>query len=229
MDPTERAKLVAFYESELARYGPRDPRSLHWINAHTQRVRFQALYNVGMWKDVSVADIGCGLGDFCGFLTEQGHQVVPLDGLRGSEEAVSAPVRTPHIGLIRYVGYDLSPKMAQAARSNYPQGAFKVRDILEEGLEQPCDYVVASGTLNIRVADHERLFREMVLSMYQGCTRSVAFNFLGPENAGSYGASRYYGADPQEIMDYCTMLCRRATLVQGYLANDYTVYMYRKV
>ncbi len=229
MDPLERAKLVAFYESELARYGPGDPRSLHWISAHTQRVRFQALYNVGMWKDVSVADIGCGLGDFAGFLTEQGHRVVPLDGLGGSEEAISAPVSPLHIGLVRYVGYDLSLKMAQAAQSNYPQGAFKVRDILEEGLEQPCDYVVASGTLNIRVADHERFFRQMVMAMYEGCTRAVAFNFLGPESSGSYGASRYYGVHPQEIMDYCAMLCRRAVLVEGYLANDYTVFMHKQV
>ena len=59
-----RETLVAFYEQQLARYGPDDARSLHWISSTTQRIRFQVLYDLlHTWRGYSVADIGCGLGD----------------------------------------------------------------------------------------------------------------------------------------------------------------------
>src|SRR6185436_17445751 len=50
---------------------------------------------------------GGGLGDLFGFLVAQGHDV-------------------------RYVGYDLSPRMVGAARAKYadPRARFQVRDIL---------------------------------------------------------------------------------------------------
>lgn len=237
MHPTEKAKLIAFYEAELARYGPQDPRSLHWVSAHTQRARFQTLYQVGPWDRVSVADIGSGLGDFYGFLQEQRHKVVVLDTRRGAAPVLSlvegccAPTSVAETyrerDAVIYAGYDLSAKMVAAARDKYPEGHFIVRDILEEGLEQPCDYVVASGTFNIRIADHERFFQEMIRAMYQGCLRAVAFNFLGPSQYAPWGESLYYGAHPEEVLAYCRTLCDHVVLTDCYLPSDYTIYMYK--
>ena len=235
MLPADKAKLIAFYEAGLARFGPGDPRSLHWISQETQRIRFQVLYGLRPWEGVSVADIGCGLGDFCGYLQEQGHLVTPLEV--PSSKAVTAasakghgaqPAEGGHAGgVVRYAGYDISPQMIAAASLKYPQGHFQVRDILESGLETPCDYVVASGTLNIRVADHERFFQAMVTAMYRGCLRGVAFNFLGPPRPDPWSDSRYYSADPDATLAFCRTLSPQVFLMEGYLHDDYTVYMHK--
>ena len=211
MQATDKARLISFYEGALAHYGADDPRSLHWISAHTQRARFQALYEVGPWEGASVADIGCGLGDLYGYLREQGHGLLP--------DAPAAPVQ--------YVGYDLSPKLVTAARLKYPEARFQVRDILEEGFEGPCDYVVASGTFNVRITDHEGFFRRLLAAMYSACRRAVAFNFLGSPRDGVGGEAFYYEADPDAVMDYCRSLCDRVVLKEGYLTNDFTVFMHR--
>lgn len=211
----ERSRLVEFYEAQLELYGPEDPRSLHWISRNTQHIRFQVLYEeLGSWHGVSVADIGCGLGDLCGFLQEQGHLVHP----RGESAAVPKPRS------VAYAGYDLSPKLVAAAAHKYPQGRFCVRDILEEGLAQPCDYVVASGTLNIRVADHDRFFCSIVQAMYHGCTQAVAFNFLGPPDYKG-GESLYFSIEPEKVVEYCRTLTPDVHLRQGYLPGDFTVVM----
>ncbi|MBI2887977.1 MAG: class I SAM-dependent methyltransferase [Chloroflexi bacterium] len=222
MRAADKTKLVAFYEAELATYGPQDPRSLHWLGAHTQQVRFRMLHQVGPWQGRSVADIGCGLGDFYGYLQQQGCRLLPLHDQANPGAGGAQPD-----GCVRYAGYDLSPRMAAAASLKYPGGAFLVRDILEEGLQAPCDYVVASGTFNIRVADHDAFFREMIAAMYAGCRRAVAFNFLGPAGGGSQAESIYYGADPGAVLRYCRTLCPRAVLREGYLHNDFTIYLYK--
>ncbi len=206
-----RENLVAFYEADLARYGPEDARSLHWVSSRTQSARFEVLYQVGPWDGVSVADVGSGLGDFVGFLQAKGHTIKPGPGpaptfnaesaeyaeKRGKEEnknsASSASSASSALnkgdaassalnlgrGEVWYDGYDVSPGMVQAAQRKCPQAAFHLRDVLEQGFVGGPDYVVASGTFNIRVEDHERWFRAMIEAMYAACRRAAAFNFLG--------------------------------------------------
>lgn len=248
-----RDNLIAFYEADLARYGPDDARSLHWVSSRTQRTRFEVLYEAGPWDGVSVADVGSGLGDFVGFLAAQGHPVKPGPGPSVSRQSPeprhSEPVRQAQgklreesrRGVVWYNGYDINPAMVQAARKKYPQGSFHIRDILTEGFVGPADYVIASGTFNIRIEDHERWFRETLAAMYAACRRAVAFNFLGlPPDFSRYGQrspsnngllqqwhNLYYEVDPDEVQSYCQTLSPRVSMHGGYLPGDYTVYVYR--
>ena len=213
-----RDTLVAFYEQQLARYGPDDARSLHWISSTTQRIRFQVLYDLlHTWRGCSVADIGCGLGDLCGFLQDQGHQAFPH-----RPSATPAP-RATAPSPVYYAGYDISPKLVEAAAQKYPQGHFLVRDILEEGFEQPSDYVVASGTLNIRVPEHPSFFRALVAAMYAGCTQAVAFNFLGPPSYSPMSESIYYSEQPEQVLELCRTLSHNVVINEGYFPGDYTI------
>lgn len=216
MHPRDRSHLIDFYESELAAYGPSSPHALHWNSAHTQRVRFEVLHQVGPWDGVSVADIGCGLGDFLGFLKQAGHRAAPW-----RRETAEAPGRR-----VWYAGYDISPAMVSAAGAKHPEGHFEVRDILEDGLDGVFDYVVASGTFNIRLVegDHDAFFRAMIAAMYAACRRATAFNFLGP---ALWDGSLYYGADPQQVVDDCRTLSPHVELRSGYLRDDHTILLHR--
>lgn len=251
-----RENLVAFYEADLARYGPDDARSLHWVSSRTQRTRFELLYEAGPWDGVSVADVGSGLGDFVGFLVSKGHTVKPgpgpgfttesTEGTEREPQKSRLPRRSPGLnsGVVWYNGYDINPAMVRAARKKYPQGSFHVRDILTEGFVGPADYVVASGTFNIRVEEHDRWFRDSLAAMYANCRRAVAFNFLGlPPDFSKYGPPNwkpetrnpqllawhnlYYEIDPDEVQAYCQTLSERVSMRGGYLPGDHTVFIHR--
>src|SRR5262245_32424075 len=198
MDAAARAKIVEVYRRFLRKHGP-SVRAVDWVNEETQKLRFQALEDVGPWDGVSVADIGCGLGDFFGFLVERGHAV-------------------------RYAGYDITPEMVEAARARYPDPAarFEVRDILEraEALSPAFDYVVASGTFNIRTEGHDDFLRRMLAAMYRGCRRAVAFNVLKPvpSNHPDYEFNKlfygdfYYDIPTEDLVAFCRTLSSRVVV-----------------
>ncbi|MCX6022791.1 MAG: class I SAM-dependent methyltransferase, partial [Chloroflexi bacterium] len=203
-DSASRLKLIRLYERSLKRYGT-GAQALRWNTERSQRTRFEVLAEVGPWEGASVADIGCGLGDLFGFLRARG-----LD--------------------INYAGYDITPAMIDAARRKYPDPAarFELREILSQGMGGEFDYVVASGTFNIRVSNHDQFFRRMIAAMYAGCRRAVAFNVLQPAPYSDWkGGDMYYEIPAEEVVEYCRTLCPRVRLREGYLPWDTTVYLYK--
>jgi SAM-dependent methyltransferase len=223
MEPESRRRLIELYERSLERHGS-TIRGVRWGSEGCQQQRFRVLLEVGPWHEVSVADIGCGLGDFYGFLRDAGYHV-------------------------DYTGYDISPKMVDAARRKYPDPAarFEVRDILDDGLPGPFDYVVASGTFNIRVDNHDAFMREMLALMYAECRRAVAFNVLQPlsradpryEELKAVFGDFYYEIDTREVVAACGTLCPDVAFRDGYLSRDVegienldedsTVFMYKRL
>lgn len=204
MDPASRQKIVRLYEDSLRRHGP-NVHALRWTGTRSQQTRFDVLTEVGPWDNVSVADIGSGLGDFYGFLRDRGHAV-------------------------QYTGYDITPGMIDAARARFPDGnaRFELRDILTEGMGGAFDYVVASGTFNIRIDDHDTFLRRMLAAMYEGCRRAVAFNVLQPAPYSDWpGSEMYYDIAAEEVVAYCRTLAPRVELREGYLPFDSTVFMYK--
>jgi SAM-dependent methyltransferase len=185
MDQESRARLTQLYRRALDLHGP-TARGQRWADEESQQDRFRLLAGIGPWQGRSVADVGCGVGDFLGFLR--------AEGWRGR----------------RYEGFDIVPEMIQAARRKQRGrgGRFEVRDVLGDGFPRRYDYVVASGTFNLRVEDHDRFFRRMVEAMYAACRCGVAFNVLQPvpraterEKAYDVSYSRtYFGVTPAELL-----------------------------
>ncbi len=221
MEPESRRKLIEVYERSLQRHGP-TARAVLWDGDGSQQTRFRVISEVGPWEGASVADIGCGLGDFFGFLRERGNAVT-------------------------YSGYDIAASMVEAARLKYPdsQARFEVRDILEDGLPGPFDYVVASGTFNIRVENHEEFLRRMLTLMYAQCRRAVAFNALHPmspshprfEEFKAFCGDFYFEIGSEELLALCRTVCPRVFLKESslyeeipalsYKHHDCTVFMYK--
>ncbi|MBM2827365.1 MAG: methyltransferase family protein [Dehalococcoidia bacterium] len=201
MDIEQKEGLIAFYEAELAKYGL-DVRSLHWNSIHSQRARFETLCQVGPLKDASILDVGCGLGDLFGYV---------MEGVKD----------------FRYAGYDISPKMVESARIKYPGAQFFVRDIVQEGVHASFDYVVASGTFNIRVPNHEQYLKDTLTAMYNACTVAVAFNLLAPVDYYWSGDGLFYAVRPGEMLDFCRTLTPQVELQEEYLSGDYTIFMYK--
>lgn len=211
MEPASRRRVIGVYERSLQRYGS-TVCGVRWATSSCQQTRFRVLSEVGPWDGVSVADVGCGLGDFFGFLRDRGHSV-------------------------DYTGYDIAPKMVEAARLKHvdPSARFEVRDILEDGLPGPFDYVVASGTFNIRVENHDEFLRQMLALMYSECRRAVAFNALQPLSPSDPHFSEikalcgdfYYEIGTEELLTFCRPLSPHVDVREDYLPWDSSVLTYK--
>ena len=198
-----------FYEDTLARHGPGTARGVRWPSAEVQRGLFRELAACGAWQGASVADVGCGVGDLLGFLQEENLSV-------------------------DYWGCDISPAMVRAARRKHPdrRARFERRDVLARGFPRRFDYVVASGTFNIRVTDHEAWMERMLTAMFRACRRAVAFNVLLPRPDEVDGAyleylGYYFLADLDRVQAFAHGLAARVeTLVPG-PADHATLFLHR--
>jgi SAM-dependent methyltransferase len=212
LDPRSREGVNAFYHTALARFGTRHPMAVWWASRYAQERRFQVLTEVGPWERASVADVGCGLGDLFGFLEARGMDV-------------------------RYEGYDINPEMVAAARAKHahPRARFEVRDVVAAGLPRRFDYVVASGTFNIRVRGHTAYQRHAIEVMYAGCRRAAAFNVLTPippQHPDRELVEKMYGdvfhhSDLEPLAAFCASRARRVEVRTGYRDWDATVLMLR--
>ena len=117
--------------------------------------------------------------------------------------------------------------MVESARLKYPGAAFSVRDIVQEGAHASFDYVVASGTFNIRVPNHERYLKDTLTAMYDACAVAVAFNLLAPVDYYWGGDGLFYSAQPGDMLDFCRTLTPHVELRAEYLSGDYTIFMYK--
>jgi trans-aconitate methyltransferase len=183
-------------------------RAVRWLDETGQARRFEVLCEVGDLEGATLADVGCGLGDLFGHLRARGASA-------------------------RYVGYDITPGMVEAARAKYPEARFELRDVLAEGLGGPFDYVFASGTFNIRIPDHDAFLREMLAVMFAGCRRAVAFNILRPlaeelpEPFATWAREQYYEIEPDALVPDCRALGAEVEAREGYLPGEFALYLRR--
>ena len=87
-------KPVIDYFKNLVLLHGEDIRSLDWGGRSSQSQRFKVLYDVGINLESSVLDVGCGHGDFYGYLIRKGF-------------------------CGNYSGVDLTPEMIVIAKNKY--------------------------------------------------------------------------------------------------------------
>ncbi len=194
--------IKEFYAQQLDTHGPHSPHALHWNSTYTQEKRFIMLSLIDDLTDRSVLDVGSGVGDLYGFLEAEN-------------------IRT------KYTGWDISEDMVKASQKKYPRARFEVQDILKEKTAAAFDYVVASGTMNVKIRDHDRFVYEMIAAMYRKAAKGVAFNLLSSSSPDK--DDFFYYAEPEKIFGYCRELTPYVSLMHDYLPGDFTVYMHRKI
>ena len=127
--------------------------------------------------------------------------------------------------------------MVRAARAKHPhpRARFSVRDVAAAGLPRRFDYVVASGTFNVRVRGHAAYVRRALEAMYAACRRAVAFNVLTPipkDHPDREFARRIYGdtlyhTPLPPLVAWCRALARQVEVRTGYRDWDATILMLR--
>jgi SAM-dependent methyltransferase len=186
-----------WYEEKVREYGF-DHRGLGFRSRGSQERRFNALLALGNFDGRRLLDVGCGFGDFLGFLLER--QVRPI-----------------------YTGLDICAPMISRCHQRFAvsEGIFAVGDALDYEPRVPFDFVVASGIFGLDAGDTRERIRPTLERMFGWCREGIAVNFLStrsPERA----ANRFY-VDPRDALEWGFALTPSVRIDHSYLPNDFTL------
>lgn len=201
MELIEKATIMHYHRHRIQEFSG-TVKSLGWKAEECQLKRFEVLVQVADLNGCSIMDVGCGRGDLKGFLDQ-----------RASGFA--------------YIGVDQMPEFIGEAKKQYGhladtyfyQNDFSVAEL------PAVDYVIASGALGYRSVNQD-YYRQMIARMYASANYALAFNML--DKAAFPDHPLLTGHDMEEIVDYCRTLSSRVELIQGYLDDDFTVFIYRE-
>ena len=213
----QRLRIQTRHKVSIEQHGYQ-PQALYWSNREIQEKRFEQLINLlpppqklnhQAW---SLLDVGCGFADLLTYLENRDY--VPL-----------------------YTGVDISPDIVLAAKSLHPQQTILQAELADcDFIESQFDYVMLSGALNEVVeteiegtADNQGDYAKSVIKqMYLIAKKGVAFNLL--DNRHPWIKSRFdlQSFIPDEMVNYCQSFADEVTLIEGYLENDFTLYLLKK-
>ena len=200
MDNNQRQRIINSQRDAFLRHGYH-PHALLWSNQEIQELRFKILADIGIQAGDSVLDVGCGFGDFSAYLENQ-------------QKAVD------------YTGIDLSPELIQEGRKQYPNNNLVVGDLFEfNPADQSYDYVTLSGTLNRDLGDKGDYAQKTIQRMYAVCQKGVAFNLLDARHEWTANRWDLQAFLPEEIAEFVATFSQQSNIIDGYLDNDFTVYL----
>jgi SAM-dependent methyltransferase len=199
MHPADRARIVERYCARFRVHGD-DIRTLASGTEDRRRLRFQILTEVGVTSGVSVIDIGCGFGDYFGYLRDAG---IAVD----------------------YLGVDINPELVEVAQRKYPEAQFIVSDVQQESLPA-CDFVVSSSAFNLPLAHQDNyMFAEDVLRVaYASARAGTAVDFLS--TFVDYRSPHGFHYDPSRLLTIAKKLTKRVALRHDYPLFEFCVYLY---
>jgi trans-aconitate methyltransferase len=197
---TDRAAILRYHRARVASFGRGTPAALGWKTPRSQTARFEVLAEIGDLNGHSVLDVGCGHGDLRAFLGE----------------------RYPHL---QYLGLDHFEPFLEVASERYaswPNTSFLLGDFTTARLPE-VDHVIASGALGYRSQNSDFVIR-MIDKLYSSCRVALGFNLLRHVPDGEAVLAAH---DPATIGAHCRRLASRVSLREGYLPDDFTVFLYR--
>jgi len=206
--------ITGYFEKLLAEHGP-NYLALDWNSPESQEIRFVVLSRIFAMlgkRSLKILDLGCGIGDFYGFLDKAGL-IKEYD--------------------LKYYGYDLSDKLVAAAKIKYPKGRFEQKDILIESNPEKFDLIFESGAFNLRLADNEEhlaYVREVILKMWSLSKFGMAMNFLS-QNSIYYAEQEgleentYFYFRPEMVVEWARALSERYVLDHNYHVADFSVFL----
>jgi len=197
MNPNDTQRILDFYEDSFAKYG-NDARSVHWSGEISQTVRFEVLSNIAPLAGMSVLDVGCGLGDlYKFFITKQ----IPVE----------------------YTGIDIVPAFITRAQERFPDAHFELGDM--SSLCEDYDYIFVSGAFNLTTTNSKEYYFTLIKNLFRHSKRGLAFNMLNSDTHQTDEIYVSYNID--EVTRYCKTLTDKVVVIDNYLPQDFTIYMYK--
>ncbi len=208
MTPEQKQRIIISQRDALRRNGFH-PNALFWSDKTVQELRFDILLQCGLRSADSVLDVGCGFGDLGAYLQQKNRQVA-------------------------YTGIDISPELLAEGKRQYPDLTLIEADLLDFNPKpQSFDFVLLSGVLNRHFmgnngAESARDYAFTVIStMFKTCRKGIAFNLLDARHEWTAKRWDLQSFHPDEITHFISKLTDNYQLIDDYLENDFTLYVWR--
>jgi len=202
LNQTQRKRVIESQRYALMQHGYH-PHSLLWSNTEVQELRFKILADIGIGRGDSVLDVGCGFGDFADYLKRQGKAV-------------------------EFTGIDVSEELLQEGQKHFPDLKLIQGDLFDfNPAPQSYDYVTLSGALNRKYDGASDYTFQLITRMFETCKKGIAFNLLDARHEWTAGRWDLQSFHPDEISAFVDQLSGNNQIVDGYLENDFTVYVCR--
>lgn len=197
-------KIILDHFSETIKKHRIGPKAVSWGSEDSQKIRFRVLSEIGDLNGKTILDVGCGLGDFYGFL-----------------------VNEKKLKLRKYLGIDINPLMIIGAKKKYPGVEFRVGDLTGVLPKESFDYVFESGIFNLKIPHWEKFVYKVLTQMYEVSKVGVGANFLSIFSPFTKDKNSYY-ADTCEVLRFVfTKLTTKAIFRHDYKPNDFTIFFYK--
>jgi len=200
--PVDIERNVAFYSGLIEKHGECF-KALNWGSLESQQLRFSILAQAGNLNGKTILDVGCGMGDFYRWLSDNKINV-------------------------NYTGIDITPKMVEIARKRFPQASIRVENILD----LPCrhepryDYVFCSGLFYFNRSNPLDFMEKMITRLFDESNECLAFNSLSSWSARK--DAKEFHADPLTTLEFCKTLSARIVFRHDYHSGDFTIYLYKR-
>jgi SAM-dependent methyltransferase len=197
------AEVGRFFSEKVSRLGP-TPAGADFNSEAAQTVRFRQFVRLlDFSAPFSVIDFGCGYGAMASYFLDRG-----------------LPLR-------RYVGFDISREMVEAASGQMPAD-IEVELTTEVGDIGKADFTIASGIFNMKLNANAAAWHQHIVGtldiLASASVRGFAFNMLTSYSDPEKMRPDLYYGDPCWFFDYCKRtFSRNVALLHDYELYDWTL------
>ncbi len=197
------AEVGHFFSEKVARLGP-TPAGADFNSEAAQTERFRQFVRLlDFSAPFSLIDFGCGYGALAPYLLNLG-----------------LPLR-------RYVGFDISQEMIEAARAQTPAD-IEAELTTEVGHIGKADFTIASGIFNMKLKADPAAWHQHIVGtldiLARASVRGFAFNMLTSYSDREKMRPDLYYGDPCWFFDHCKRrFSRNVAVLHDYELYDWTL------
>jgi len=196
MDLKTHKSIVKHYTELYKKFGP-SPASVGWTKGR-QDIRFNTITEIGIVKNSSILDVGCGFGDLSAFLKKRKLQV-------------------------KYTGIDINQKFVELAKKKYPKVVFETRDIENNPFKKKFDWVFAIGSTN--QSGSYKYIERLLTEMFRCCKKGIAMDFLS--TYVDFKKPQNFHASPEKVFQIAKRISKRVVIRHDYFPFEFCVYIYK--
>lgn len=201
MNLFEKANIIKYHKERIGDY---DLQILQqgWRNSDSQDKRYSVLLGIGNMNNKNILDIGCGYGALKSYIDKRYKNV-------------------------KYIGIDLIPQFVAKAAEIYTNdinAGFLCGDFLKTDLPK-VDFILASGLFGYRT-ENKNYFNYAIEYLFNKTNCGFGFNMLDYEKFGYHPLIKAH--NKEEIIKFCNSLTKKIKVIDGYLSDDFTVFLYRE-
>ena len=197
-----------YYENTLKIHG-NNFKGMNWSSSKSQYLRFKQLCKIGILKNHTLHDIGCGNGELLIFLKKN------------------------NIRFKSYLGSDISNIMIELCKRKFSKernASFKTLDIHKINNIKIADYVVASGIFNIKNNITSKVWKiyvfNTILKMFKYAKKGIAFNLMTFDT--TYRDKKIFYLSVDEILRFLRKKVSKKIIINhSYNLWEYTVFVYK--